>query len=964
MSHRCGTVQPVNPVVTIGPASGSPATSPNTWLVTFNPPAAPTGTRFLILHFRNVSLPASNRLEVDLGYGTDTFTSASGTDFWTRPINVYALAGGVPVRYITNGSGSGGAELDRYGRGEALPATESGHNSITNCDPFLKDPAYTEPTYDTFWYCANPPNWENVERVASAADVRRKVARSVGMIVTVHGTAPNEEVSTCSVTLVDSDVVITAGHCHTPAETLSSSVTFDYELRDDGTRPPGYNARFTKVKEGLAYHYSGGYDYSFVRLAEAPAGVPVVQMRHDLPAAGEQVFGVHHPNGAPKKLSIPHPGFTAVSSSDAMHVRVPSTFHVSGGSSGSGLFDLAGRIVGVLSNGDPCNGVSLTYFPTATAAIDSQPAPPPPVTRDVMVVFDRSGSMSMSDGAGRTKIEAARDAVSLFVQLVRAGTGNRAGLVSFSTAASAPVDFPIAAVTAGNKNALIGSAPFSGGIVGGLVPGGATSIGSGLDKARLQFPMAGTNPRALLLLTDGLQNTPPWISDVSLDGIDVHAIGFGTASSLDGALLTDLATTHNGLYTRAGNGLALEKFFSHAFGNIFAAGVLFDPEYDLPAAQRVSRPESFRVCGEETITVVVGWDRPDASLRISLTTPLGAPVSGATAGTTEAIGRTWTFLRVPLPQGTERDGVWNAFVSRPGGEGEFPPPAPDLRYFISIIPEGGPRLLRMPDRRRYYTGDAINPIVELRYADGSWPENATATVTVSRPDAGMGNLLSRAKLGQPVFTDGDTIPARQATLAALESQSGKPAVGYGDGATIPLSQEAADTEGRMEPAAVFGRRLDDLFTIEGDYTFHFRASYGDGCTATRELVWSAHVDVGIDPSRTDVTVTGGTIVVTPRDRFGNLIGPGRSDGFTVTSVPGTTVTGPVVDNGDGSYTFPVATESGSDPGLVIGQPGRPPVVVAPPKAPVAATGCAHWVAVFWLLIAIIIILLVLLVWKP
>ena len=54
--------------------------------------------------------------------------------------------------------------------------------------------------------------------------------------------------------------------------------------------------------------------------------------------------------------------------------------------------------------------------------------------------------------------------------------------------------------------------------------------------------MAGTNPRALLLLTDGLQNTAPMIEAVapSLAGITVHAIGFGTESSLDGALLSAL----------------------------------------------------------------------------------------------------------------------------------------------------------------------------------------------------------------------------------------------------------------------------------------------------------------------------------------------------------------------------------------------------------------------------------------
>ena len=84
MSHVTGTVQPVNPVVTLGPASGSPPTSPNTWALNFPHDVAPGGTKLLILHFRNASLPASNRVEVDLGYGTDVFTSADGPTFWTR----------------------------------------------------------------------------------------------------------------------------------------------------------------------------------------------------------------------------------------------------------------------------------------------------------------------------------------------------------------------------------------------------------------------------------------------------------------------------------------------------------------------------------------------------------------------------------------------------------------------------------------------------------------------------------------------------------------------------------------------------------------------------------------------------------------------------------------------------------------------------------------------------------------
>src|SRR5262245_31550703 len=178
MSHSVGTVQPFGPQK-IGPDSGAAPSSANTWEFTFAPADAPSGTRFLILHFQNVSLPAMNRLEVDLGWLSemDVFTSADGTDFWTRPINVYSQPGGVKIRYITNGAATGSVELNKFGRGERQGATEPGHVSLSNCDPFQKLATYQEPDYDPFWFCSPPPQWDNVAKIP-AGDVRAQVARS------------------------------------------------------------------------------------------------------------------------------------------------------------------------------------------------------------------------------------------------------------------------------------------------------------------------------------------------------------------------------------------------------------------------------------------------------------------------------------------------------------------------------------------------------------------------------------------------------------------------------------------------------------------------------------------------------------------------------------------------------------------------------------------------------------------
>ncbi|MBB4635545.1 trypsin-like peptidase domain-containing protein [Longimicrobium terrae] len=947
MSHITGTVQPVQPPLVLGPDSGVLTTD-----FVHTPPADPNTTKLLLLHFHSASFPGNNRLEVDLGYGTDVFTAEDGDSFWTRPVNPGKFPGGVPIRYIVDGADEGSVTFDRYGRGERHEG-EKNFPSLSNSDPFLLDPdqdnKFVEPDYGQTWIC-NPPteNWENIRCLEDTDDVRRRVARSVGMIVTVHPAADImdfEHVSTCTVTLVGEEMVLTAGHCLHPDEAASASVTFDFEVECGGEVPELYDPKFHKVKKVLHHlektENAISYDYALLQIAIPPGGLglPIIPMKKGLPAAGEQVFCVHHPTGAVKKLSRPHAGgFATIADSDVGIIRV--NLDISGGSSGSALFDTGGNALGVLMGGGPC---SLAYFPTATRLERVASKPPPVAGRDVMIVFDRSGSMSMPAGTGRSKMEEAQDAASLFVQLVRVGGGDRMGLVSFSTTASNPVDFALAEVTQPNKDALIGP-DFDGGVVGALESTGDTTIGGGLDRARQQFPMPGPNQRTILLLTDGMQNTLPMIETVepTLAGIDVNAIGFGTEGSLDGALLSHLVQKHNGVYTRAGDPLDLKKYFSLAFGNIFEAGALLDPPFELPRSERTGQLVPFSVCGEESVTVVVGWDRPDSVLAVRVRTPAGAWITGATPGVDDSTGATWTFLRIPLPMDGERDGEWAVEVSRAGtGGGAFVPAAQHLRYFVQVIPAGGPRLTARPVPAKLYTGDAFNPLVALWYPGGGHPHHARVHVTVRAPRTGAGTLLSESELGAPGTQDGDPVGARQAGLLALEAASPGPLVEYAEH-TYELFDTPAHDDGTPEPDGVYGTPLPELFTVEGDYTFHFRAAYGRECTGTRELLRSLHVDVGVDPSRTQVrvqetgTAAGGgrkvTLTLVPRDRYGNPLGPGRAGDLAVSGGAGTTLAGGLRDNGDGAYavdgTWDLA--AARRPSIVLGQPGRPPVVVQEP----------------------------------
>jgi len=223
-------------------------------------------------------------------------------------------------------------------------------------------------------------------------------------------------------------------------------------------------------------------------------------------------------------------------------------------------------------------------------------------------------------------------------------------------------------------------------------------------------------------------------------------------------------------------------------------------------------------------------------------------------------------------------------------------------------------------------------VLGIRDQDGGWPEEMKVTMTITRPDAGVGNLLSASGLMAPGIIDADIIPARQRTLKAIESSSGNPVARYVD-TTVALSDEPG-VNGSFESGGLFGRPMPALLNVEGNYTFHAKAEYTGECTGLREIVWSIHVEVGIDPGKTTVSTTplgegpgGGPCVrmtFTPRDRFGNMLGPGRLDAFTVVAQPGSSPSGPVHDLGNGSYEVDVCSDLDSfePPSIGIAQPGR------------------------------------------
>ena len=169
---------------------------------------------------------------------------------------------------------------------------------------------------------------------------------------------------------------------------------------------------------------------------------------------------------------------------------------------------------------------------------------------DVVLVIDRSGSMWGS------KIAAAKSSATMFVDLMQ--VNDKVGVVPFSS--SAYVAYPLttideaSSVKTAAKNAI-----------SRLYASGMTSIGGGLQTGQNQLTSRGADDPvwAMVLLSDGRENTPPMVKDV-LPGIvptktRIYSIGLGRGA--DEALLNTIALSTGGFYRFSPSGAELATIY-------------------------------------------------------------------------------------------------------------------------------------------------------------------------------------------------------------------------------------------------------------------------------------------------------------------------------------------------------------------------------------------------------------------
>ncbi|MEP6776621.1 MAG: vWA domain-containing protein, partial [Chloroflexota bacterium] len=293
-----------------------------------------------------------------------------------------------------------------------------------------------------------------------------------------------------------------------------------------------------------------------------------------------------------------------------------------------------------------------------------------------VMVLDRSYSMTEDGGDGRTKVQLLREAAKTFVEVMLEGDG--VGLVSFDDQIARLMDV----TDVGPAGSGLGRATANIAIDGpGLDPRGSTSIGGGIaeGKSTLDDAQASASPpydvTALVVLTDGNENTPPYIADVSSSiTANTFAVGFGLPSNVSTAALNAITQGHNGYLLVTGQITAdirtrLQKYFLQILAGITNANVILDPAGWLSRGAEHRIP--FVVTEADLGLDVILLSPVPYIIGFELETPDGTRITPATMGglgTVEYVAKpALSFYRISLPAiipdpSGSHEGTWNAIL--------------------------------------------------------------------------------------------------------------------------------------------------------------------------------------------------------------------------------------------------------------------------------------------------------------
>lgn len=375
-------------------------------------------------------------------------------------------------------------------------------------------------------------------------------------------------------------------------------------------------------------------------------------------ACGDVTLHVTVPPGAPYSVATP-PGDTVTASHGAHQLQVRRIW-----------FRFKGMAPGVAPNGAVtihCNETNQDFVFSLHANSIARP------TVATMLVLDQSGSMGWLAGVDATtkRIDVLHRAAVNFCQLVQAN--NAVGMVSFDQAAYP--GFNVTTLTGDPSDTNLLSMVNA---IDNLQPQGATSIGNGIALGRTTLnPVSGFAKKAMVVFTDGLENTALFIADVagSLDA-QTFAIGLGTAQQVSAGALNAI-TSHTGGYMLLSGPLSpsiddlfrLQKYFLQVLAGVSNASIVTDPSGTIFPGLDVRIPFQLSEADID-VTAILLTDSPGVDFFIQ--TPAGdvmTPGSAGGLGATFGVGTDMSYYRFTLPLALgatpARAGTWYAILEIP-----------------------------------------------------------------------------------------------------------------------------------------------------------------------------------------------------------------------------------------------------------------------------------------------------------
>ena len=371
-------------------------------------------------------------------------------------------------------------------------------------------------------------------------------------------------------------------------------------------------------------------------------------------------------------------------------------------------------------------------------------------TLDVALVLDRSGSMSETTGSD-TKIGAVKRASRVFFRLLRPDVGDRAALVQFNT--TADLLKSLTAITAASRADFIAEIDDA----TNLNPSGATSITAGLLTAFGELTDPARDVRAVLIVSDGKENTPatlPGGVTVTLDtvalpaGVGVHSLGLGRTDNIDVARLENIATRSGGTSNITGDlqGLDLfgvEKFFLQMATTILGGTPVLDPVITIQPGQTLSSTVPL-IAADKEVTFVLLYKHGVLPYQIvapdGTTFPAGAPPPGFAQTVFEPTNASIVRLKLPTEKPELYQGDWHIVVTHPHATLLGPGPQRDPRetkdpvdYGLYIGVLSNLRLLGLLSPQPIFVGDPIL-VTGFLSEEGIPVLNANIDVTVTHPN--------------------------------------------------------------------------------------------------------------------------------------------------------------------------------------------------------------------------------------